>query len=139
MALRILSSRVPVNGEGNHTCKISRVGTAYNKDGVLLHIVDTNLITQKQLAVAKSEFQAGNYEEACNQRMSFISQFKPAYTPAKQEVCIARVEESEGALYVRGFQAVPVVSGSKLGAGFFEESEDSAPVEQAVVKGVKTK
>lgn len=139
MALRILGSRVPVSQAGNHTCKISRTGTAYNKDGTLLYIVDTNLITQKQLQVAKAEFQAGNYDESCNQRMSLISQFKPSYTPAKGEICIAVVESVDDVLYVRSFQAIPVTTGNKLGAGFFESAEDSAPVEQTVVKGVKTK
>ena len=139
MCLRILGSRVPVSTAVNHTCKVSRVGTAYNKAGELLHIVDTNLITQPQLQSAKTLFIAGEYDEACNQRMSFISQFAPSYVPAKGEVCIARIEDVDGTLYIRGFQAIPVVTGNKLGADFFDalSSAESAPVEQAVKVKVK--
>lgn len=139
MCVRILGSRVPVSSAVNHTCKVSRVGTAYSKTGELLHIVDTNLITQPQLQSAKSAFLAGDYDEACNQRMSFISQFAPAYLPAKGEVCIARIEDVDGTLYIRGFQAIPVVTGNKLGSDFFASLEqDVAEVaDSAPVKGKK--
>lgn len=139
MAVRILNSRQVISVAGKYACKVTRVGNALSSDNRNLFITDTNLMTSAQVVKAEELLAEGKFDEACNQKLSFISQYAPSYQPQKGELVNATVEQVEDALYVRGFSAVPVAATQKHTFG--SAVVESAQVEQAssAVKGVKVK
>ena len=143
LALRILSSRVVAEIGAATVCKIQRISSITSNSGMLLNVIDTNLVTQQQLLLAQKAFKEGRYNDACNERISYISAYAPNHRPFKGEVCSAQVElGKDGRPYAVSFQPMAPAVGQKVSSAMFTDEvsvadDIIAPVEQPVAKGAK--
>lgn len=145
LALRILSSRVVAEIGAATVCKIQRINSITSSSGMLLNVIDTNLVTPQQLRTAQKAFAEGRYNDACNERISFISAYAPNHKPFKGEICSAQVElGKDGRAYAVSFQPMAPAVGQKVSATFFTDEvsvadDIAAPVEQPAVPAKGTK
>lgn len=130
LAMKIISSRSLVPGEGKFVAKVENVNpyrqeTALGRDTVA--IVNFNLMTPYHRKEAKNWGSQGDYQKATNQRMSF-SVLEGDYLPAKGEVVDVMVIEKDNkegipSLFISSIIPKKAEKLSKVSFSFDDETE----------------